>query len=106
MKQKPEKPEDMQDLVTRIARALVDSPEAVVVDAKDTGKSTVLTLRVAPEEVGKVIGKQGRLAQSMRVLLGAVGMKHQHHYSLHILQEHDVETSPQERDAEAFTGKS
>jgi hypothetical protein len=42
----------------------------------------------------------------MRVLLGAVGMKHQHHYSLHILQEHDVETSPQDRDAEAFTGKS
>jgi predicted RNA-binding protein YlqC (UPF0109 family) len=104
MKQRPEKLEDMQQLVLAIARALVDIPDAVVVDARVAGETTTLSLRVAPEEVGKVIGKQGRLAQSIRVLLGAVGMKHQHRYTLHILQDHDVETSTEERGEEAFPG--
>jgi hypothetical protein len=88
MKQTTDKPDDMQELVTQIARALVDLPEAVVVEAVEREESTVLRLRVAPTDVGKVIGKQGRTARSMRTILGAVSMKHQHRYTLDILEEH------------------
>jgi uncharacterized protein len=61
-----ERPDDMQELVTEIARALVDEPEAVNVEAVKRAENTVLRLRVAPSDVGKVIGKQGRTARSMR----------------------------------------
>ncbi|HZD47332.1 MAG TPA: KH domain-containing protein [Silvibacterium sp.] len=82
-----ERPDDMQELVTEIARALVDEPDAVVVEAVEREESTVLRLRVAPSDVGKVIGKQGRTARSMRTILGAVSMKHHHRYTLDILEE-------------------
>jgi uncharacterized protein len=90
MKQTTDKPDDMQELVIQIARALVDIPEAVVVEAVERDESTALRLRVAPTDVGKVIGKQGRTARSMRTILGAVSMKHHHRYTLDILEEdHD-----------------
>ncbi|HUB18838.1 MAG TPA: KH domain-containing protein [Acidobacteriaceae bacterium] len=82
-----ERPDDMRELVTQIARALVDLPEAVVVEEVEREESTVLRLRVAPTDVGKVIGKQGRTARSMRTILGAVSMKHHHRYTLDILEE-------------------
>ena len=82
-----EKLDDMQELVTEIARALVDEPAAVVVDAVERDENTILRLRVAPSDVGKVIGKQGRTARSMRTILGAVSMKHHHRYTLDILEE-------------------
>jgi predicted RNA-binding protein YlqC (UPF0109 family) len=82
-----ERQDDMQELVTEIARALVDEPGAVVVDAVERDENTVLRLRVAPADVGKVIGKQGRTARSMRTILGAVSMKHHHRYTLDILEE-------------------
>jgi hypothetical protein len=82
-----ERPDDMQELVTEIARALVDDPDAVIVEAVEREESTVLRLRVAPSDVGKVIGKQGRTARSMRTILGAVSMKHHHRYTLDILEE-------------------
>jgi predicted RNA-binding protein YlqC (UPF0109 family) len=85
----PERPENMQELVTQIARALVDIPEEVKVDAEENDLTTILRLSVAPSDVGKVIGKQGRTARSMRTILGAVGMKHRHRYSLDILEESD-----------------
>jgi len=85
----PERPENMQELVTQIARALVDIPEEVKVDAEENDLTTILRLSVAPSDVGKVIGKQGRTARSMRTILGAVGMKHRHRYSLDILEEGD-----------------
>ncbi|WP_222439741.1 KH domain-containing protein [Alloacidobacterium dinghuense] len=81
-------PDNMQELVTEIAKALVDDPKAVIVEAVDREESTVLRLRVAPGDVGKVIGKQGRTARSMRTILGAVSMKHHHRYTLDILEEH------------------
>ena len=81
-------PDNMQELVTEIARALVDEPNAVIVEAVERDESTVLRLRVAPGDVGKVIGKQGRTARSMRTILGAVSMKHHHRYTLDILEEH------------------
>jgi predicted RNA-binding protein YlqC (UPF0109 family) len=87
MTQTTDKPDDMRELVTQIARALVDVPEAVVVEAVERDESTVLRLRVAPTDVGKVIGKQGRTARSVRTILGAVSMKHHHRYTLDILEE-------------------
>ena len=93
-----EKPDDMRELVTQIARALVDIPEAVVVEAVERDESTVLRLRVAPTDVGKVIGKQGRTARSVRTILGAVSMKHHHRYTLDILEE---EKQPLEEDQHA-----
>jgi predicted RNA-binding protein YlqC (UPF0109 family) len=82
-----QKQDDMQELVTEIARALVDEPSAVIVDAVERDENTILRLRVAPSDVGKVIGKQGRTARSMRTILGAVSMKHHHRYTLDILEE-------------------
>lgn len=79
--------ENMQELVAEIARALVDDPESVQVEAQQRDESTVLRLRVAPSDVGKVIGKQGRTARSMRTILGAVSMKQHHRYTLDILEE-------------------
>ena len=87
MKETTDRPDDMQELVTQIARALVDIPEAVVVEAVERDESTVLRLRVAPTDVGKVIGKQGRTARSVRTILGAVSMKNHHRYTLDILEE-------------------
>lgn len=89
-----QKPDNMQELVTEIARALVDEPEAVAVEALEREESTVLRLRVAPSDVGKVIGKQGRTARSMRTILGAVSMKHHHRYTLDILEEASHQPTP------------
>lgn len=65
----------MKELLELIARALVDHPEQVAVTEIEGEQTTVLELRVAPDDLGKVIGKQGRTARSIRVLLGSAGMK-------------------------------
>lgn len=65
----------MKDLVTYIARALVDKPEDVSVAEVEGNQTTVLELTVAKEDLGKVIGKQGRTAQAMRTILSAVSSK-------------------------------
>jgi len=79
----------VDQLVREIARALVDEPDAVAVEADSRDESTVLRLKVAPQDVGKVIGKQGRTARSVRTILGAVSMKLHHRYTLDILEEDD-----------------
>jgi uncharacterized protein len=79
----------VDELVREIARALVDAPEAVDVQSVQRDENTVLKLRVAPADVGKVIGKQGRTARSVRTILGAVSMKLHHRYTLDILEEDD-----------------
>jgi len=79
----------VDDLVREIARALVDEPDAVEVLTVDRDENTVLKLRVAPQDVGKVIGKQGRTARSVRTILGAVSMKVHYRYTLDILEEED-----------------
>jgi hypothetical protein len=79
----------VDDLVREIARALVDQPDAVEVESDNRDENTVLRLRVAPQDVGKVIGKQGRTARSVRTILGAVSMKLHHRYTLDILEEGD-----------------
>ncbi len=79
------------DLIREIAQALVDEPEAVEVEQVARDENTVLKLRVAPQDVGKIIGKQGRTARSVRTILGAVSMKLRHRYTLDILEEDDEE---------------
>ena len=76
----------MQELITYIAQALVDHPEEVSVRTLEGNQTSVLELKVAKEDVGKVIGKQGRTAQSMRVLLNAVSSKLHKRFVLEILE--------------------
>ncbi len=77
---------DMRVLVEQIARALVDEPEQVSVQASGDEQSTVLELRVAPGDMGKVIGKQGRTARSIRTLLGVAGLKANRRVTLEIIE--------------------
>ena len=65
----------MKELIERIARALVDNPEDVTVTALEGSQATVLELKVAKEDLGKIIGKQGRTARSLRTILGAASAK-------------------------------
>jgi predicted RNA-binding protein YlqC (UPF0109 family) len=76
----------MRELVETIAKALVDHPEEVQVNAVDGEQVTVLELRVHPTDLGKVIGRQGRTAKSIRTILGAAGMKMRKRLSLEILE--------------------
>ncbi len=65
----------MKELVEQMAKALVDRPEEVSVKEVDGEKTTVFELRVAPSDLGKVIGKQGKTARAMRTILSAAGTK-------------------------------
>jgi predicted RNA-binding protein YlqC (UPF0109 family) len=76
----------VKQLVEDIAKALVDSPDEVVVREILGEQTTVLELRVSPADLGKVIGKQGRTARSIRTLLGAAGMKLNRRFTLEILE--------------------
>jgi hypothetical protein len=76
----------MKTLIEDIAKALVDMPEQVSVSEVEGEQVTVLELRVAPSDLGKVIGKQGRTARSIRTLLGAAGMKLNRRFTLEILE--------------------
>lgn len=64
-----------QELVSYIAKALVDNPDSVNVNVIEGEKSTILELKVDPDDVGKVIGKQGRIAKAVRTVLSAAGTK-------------------------------
>lgn len=79
--------DDMTTLLIEIARALVDNPDSVAVESTHDGDGTLLRLHVSPEDVGKVIGKQGRTARSLRTILSAASMKLRHRYSLDIVEE-------------------
>ena len=76
----------MKELVEAIAKALVDNPDQVQVRAIEGEQVTVLELRVHPSDLGKVIGKQGRTARSIRTILGAAGMKLNRRFTLEILE--------------------
>jgi hypothetical protein len=76
----------VKELVELIAKALVDQPDKVVVTQLEGEQTTVLELKVAPEDLGKVIGKQGRTARAIRILLGAGGMKLKRRYNLEIIE--------------------
>ncbi len=65
----------MKDLIEHIAKALVDNPEEVKVVEVEGNQTSVLELKVAKSDLGKIIGKQGRTARSMRTILGAASTK-------------------------------
>jgi len=77
---------DMRLLIEYIAKALVDAPDQVSVQEVQEDDTMVLELRVAAEDVGKVIGKQGRTARAIRTILGAGGMKLHQRFALEILE--------------------
>ena len=74
----------MIHLVASMAKALVDAPDEVSVLAAEEQDAVVLHLKVAPADLGKVIGKQGRTARSIRTIVGAASMKAQHRFTLDI----------------------
>ena len=76
----------MKELLELIAKGLVDRPEDVEVREVEGDPTTVLELRVAREDLGKVIGKQGRTARAVRTILAAAGMKHRKRVVLEILE--------------------
>ncbi len=65
----------MKDLLLYVAKQLVDQPDAVSVTEREDGNGTVLELRVAPEDMGKVIGRQGRIAKEIRTVIKSVAMR-------------------------------
>jgi uncharacterized protein len=77
---------DVRLLVEQIAKALVDAPDEVAVNQVEEDGETVLELEVAENDLGRVIGKQGRTARAFRNLLNAAGVKAHRRYSLEILE--------------------
>ena len=76
----------MKELVELIAKSLVDNPVKVQVSQLEGEQTTILELKVDQEDLGKVIGKQGRTARAMRIILGAAGMKLKRRFNLEIIE--------------------
>ena len=76
----------MKELVEVIAKALVDKPDEVVVTEKANGKRTTIELKVAPSDMGKVIGKQGRIAKALRSVVKAASMKEDIYVDVEIVE--------------------
>ena len=76
----------MKELVELIAKSLVDNPDKVQVSHLEGEQSSMIELKVAREDMGKVIGKQGRNVQAIRVILGAAGMKLKKRFILELIE--------------------
>ncbi len=76
----------MRELVEVIAKALADNPDAVQVNELEGERSVILELKVAPEDMGKVIGKQGRIAKAIRTVVKAAAIRENKHVVVEILQ--------------------
>jgi predicted RNA-binding protein YlqC (UPF0109 family) len=76
----------MKDLIAHMAKALVDKPEEVMVTEIEGQQTSVIELRVAKEDLGKIIGKQGRTARAIRTILGAASAKMKKRCVLEILE--------------------
>jgi len=76
----------MEELLKRIVQAMVDHPEQVVISAIEGKQSLVLEIKVAKEDMGKIIGKQGRTAQAMRTILSAASGKTKKRITLEIIE--------------------
>jgi uncharacterized protein len=75
----------VRELIEFLAQSLVDNPDEVRVHSHERDQQTVLELEVAPADLGKVIGRQGRTARAIRTVLSAAGSKSRRRYSLDIL---------------------
>jgi predicted RNA-binding protein YlqC (UPF0109 family) len=76
----------MVELIETLARAIVDAPEEVEVEAFEEGGQTVLELFVADDDLGRVIGRQGRMARSLRTIMNAASLRTRKRYQLEILE--------------------
>lgn len=76
----------MKEIVEYIAKALVDYPEQVDVQQVEGERSIILELRVAPEDMGKVIGKQGRIAKAIRTVVNAAAVKENKRVMVEIIE--------------------
>ncbi len=76
----------LKDLIEYVAKSLVDNPDEVVVSELEGEQTSVIELKVAKEDLGKVIGRQGRTARAMRTLLGAASTKAQKRAVLEIIE--------------------
>lgn len=81
-----EKMDNLKELVEHMAKSLVDKPENVVVDEIPGQQTTLLALKVDKEDLGKVIGKQGKTAAAMRTIIRAAGTKLNKRYHLDIVE--------------------
>jgi uncharacterized protein len=75
----------MTELVKYIAQAIVDQPEQVSVTSRETNRAIIIELRVAPQDMGKVIGKQGRIAKAIRTLVKSATLRDKKKYIVEIL---------------------
>ncbi len=78
--------DDIRLLALQIVHALVEEPEAIEIKCEETEGLTCFRIRVSAADLGKIIGKQGRTARSIRIILAAISMKTGHRYSLDIVQ--------------------
>lgn len=76
---------DPKVLIEYLAKALVEAPDEVLVDVEQDGETTYVNLEVAETDMGRIIGRQGRTAKSLRAILNAAGVRHKAHYELDIL---------------------
>ncbi len=76
----------MEELVRYIAQNLVDEPEAVTVESREEGDTVVISLSVAPSDMGKVIGRQGRIAKAIRTVVKAASVREEKKYMVDIVE--------------------
>ena len=76
----------MKELITYIARSLVDHPDEVKVFEVDGGRTSIFELRVSKQDIGKVIGKEGKTAKAMRTIISAAASKLRKNYILEIIE--------------------
>jgi len=76
----------VKEFIELIAKSLVDNPDKVQVSQLDGEQSSIIELKVAQEDIGKIIGKQGRNVQAIRVILGAAGMKLKKRFILELIE--------------------
>lgn len=77
----------MKELIEKIAKSLVDNPDKIQVSQLDGEQSTMLGLKATPEDIGKIIGRQGRTVHAIRIILGAAGMTQKKRINLKIIEE-------------------
>ena len=77
----------MEELVRFIAKSLVDDPDSVKVSSREDGSSVVIELSVAPADMGKVIGRQGRIAKAIRTVVKAASVKEDKKYMVEIVEQ-------------------
>ncbi|NLI55194.1 MAG: KH domain-containing protein [Clostridiales bacterium] len=77
----------MEELVRFIAKNLVDEPDSVVVESREEGDTVVISLSVAPADMGKVIGRQGRIAKAIRTVVKAASVREEKKYMVDIVEQ-------------------